>query len=213
MCHLCRRNSAWSRHACHDPGTPNGTQLAGGAIIGALGGLIGLGGAEFRLPLLIGVFRFAALRAVILNKAMSLLVGASALPFRASTVPFFRPSPTLPTGACRSVSRGQQTGNRRDEKVRIKRLRYAHPEALRVGCMLCASDENNFRAGPLHSHHPRQSNAIQFARSECHTCDKNADASAPESGWQRQRMAPNIFMAFDPCNHRRPMPYSKDGDL
>jgi uncharacterized membrane protein YfcA len=49
--------------------------------------LIGLGGAEFRLPLLIGVFEFAALQAVILNKAMSLVV-ASALPFRASTVPF-----------------------------------------------------------------------------------------------------------------------------
>lgn len=62
--------------------------FAGGAIIGALGGLIGLGGAEFRLPLLIGMFRFAALQAVILNKAMSLVVVASALPFRASTVPF-----------------------------------------------------------------------------------------------------------------------------
>jgi len=32
--------------------------LGGGAIIGALGGLIGLGGAEFRLPLLIGLFEF-----------------------------------------------------------------------------------------------------------------------------------------------------------
>jgi len=62
--------------------------FAGGAIIGALGGLIGLGGAEFRLPLLIGVFRFAALSAVILNKAMSLIVVASALPFRATTIPF-----------------------------------------------------------------------------------------------------------------------------
>jgi len=60
----------------------------GGGIIGALGGLIGLGGAEFRLPLLIGVFRFAALEAVILNKAMSLVVVISALPFRAKTVPF-----------------------------------------------------------------------------------------------------------------------------
>jgi uncharacterized protein len=57
-------------------------------VIGALGGLIGLGGAEFRLPLLIGAFRFAALQAVILNKAMSLVVVASALPFRAATVPF-----------------------------------------------------------------------------------------------------------------------------
>jgi uncharacterized protein len=62
--------------------------FAGGAVIGALGGLIGLGGAEFRLPLLIGAFRFAALQAVILNKAMSLVVVASALPFRASAVPF-----------------------------------------------------------------------------------------------------------------------------
>lgn len=62
--------------------------FAGGAVIGALGGLIGLGGAEFRLPLLIGLFRFGALEAVILNKAMSLVVVASALPFRARTVPF-----------------------------------------------------------------------------------------------------------------------------
>lgn len=62
--------------------------FAGGAGIGALGGLIGLGGAEFRLPLLIGAFRFVALEAVILNKAMSLVVVASALPFRATTVPW-----------------------------------------------------------------------------------------------------------------------------
>lgn len=62
--------------------------FGGGALIGALGGLIGLGGAEFRLPLLIGLFRFAALEAVILNKAMSLVVVATALPFRAGTVPF-----------------------------------------------------------------------------------------------------------------------------
>jgi uncharacterized membrane protein YfcA len=62
--------------------------FGGGAIFGTLGGLIGLGGAEFRLPLLIGLFRFAPLQAVILNKAMSLVVVASALPFRAETVPF-----------------------------------------------------------------------------------------------------------------------------
>jgi uncharacterized membrane protein YfcA len=61
--------------------------FGGGAIIGTLGGLVGLGGAEFRLPLLIGAFRFAALEAVILNKAMSLVVVASALPMRATAVP------------------------------------------------------------------------------------------------------------------------------
>ena len=57
-------------------------------LVGTLGGLIGLGGAEFRLPVLISFFRFAALEAVILNKAMSLVVVATALPFRAFTVPF-----------------------------------------------------------------------------------------------------------------------------
>jgi uncharacterized protein len=59
-----------------------------GTAIGTLGGLIGLGGAEFRLPLLIGLFKFRGLEAVILNKATSLIVIASALPFRARTVPF-----------------------------------------------------------------------------------------------------------------------------
>ncbi|MCP3400197.1 sulfite exporter TauE/SafE family protein [Bradyrhizobium sp. CCGB20] len=61
--------------------------FSSGATIGALGGLIGLGGAEFRLPLLISLFRFHGLEAVILNKAISLIVVASALPFRARTVP------------------------------------------------------------------------------------------------------------------------------
>lgn len=61
--------------------------LLAGAAVGALGGLIGLGGAEFRLPLLIGVFGFAALQAVILNKAMSLLVVITALPARLVVVP------------------------------------------------------------------------------------------------------------------------------
>lgn len=60
--------------------------FGGGAVIGTLGGLIGLGGAEFRLPLLIGAFRFAALEAVILNKAMSLVVVAAALLFRTRTI-------------------------------------------------------------------------------------------------------------------------------
>ena len=59
-----------------------------GAVIGTLGGLIGLGGAEFRLPLLIGVFGFAALQAVILNKAMSLIVVITALPVRLLSVPY-----------------------------------------------------------------------------------------------------------------------------
>ncbi|MEV4571423.1 sulfite exporter TauE/SafE family protein [Nonomuraea sp. NPDC049419] len=59
-----------------------------GAAVGVLGGMIGLGGAEFRLPLLIGLFGFAALAAVILNKAMSLIVVVTALPARLAVASF-----------------------------------------------------------------------------------------------------------------------------
>lgn len=57
-----------------------------GAIIGALGGLIGLGGAEFRLPVLISLFKFQPLHAVILNKIMSLVVVFFAFFFRLFSV-------------------------------------------------------------------------------------------------------------------------------
>jgi len=67
--------------------------LATGASVGLLGGMVGLGGAEFRLPLLIGVFGFVALQAVILNKAMSLLVVLVALPARLFAVPFSELAP------------------------------------------------------------------------------------------------------------------------
>ena len=59
-----------------------------GAVIGALGGLIGLGGADSGSPAYWRCFEFAPLEAIILNKAMSLVVVASALPSRARTVPW-----------------------------------------------------------------------------------------------------------------------------
>lgn len=62
--------------------------VAAGALVGLLGGLIGLGGAEFRLPLLMALFGFAALQAVIVNKAMSLVVVIAAIPARAFAVPW-----------------------------------------------------------------------------------------------------------------------------
>jgi uncharacterized protein len=59
-----------------------------GAPIGLLGGLIGLGGAEFRLPVLAGVFRYPARRAVALNLAISLITVVSALLIRGGTLSF-----------------------------------------------------------------------------------------------------------------------------
>jgi uncharacterized protein len=59
-----------------------------GAPIGLLGGLIGLGGAEFRLPVLAGVFGYAARRAVALNVAISLITVVSALVIRGGTLSF-----------------------------------------------------------------------------------------------------------------------------
>ena len=61
--------------------------VAVGGVGGTARGLTGLGGAEFRLPLLIGLFGFAALQAVILDKAMSLVVVLTALPARLFGVP------------------------------------------------------------------------------------------------------------------------------
>lgn len=65
----------------------NGKSFLSGGMIGALGGLIGLGGAEFRLPVLIGLFRLPTLEAVIFNKAMSLAVVAASFIFRMKTIP------------------------------------------------------------------------------------------------------------------------------
>lgn len=59
-----------------------------GALVGSLGGLIGLGGAEFRLPLLILLFGFATRSAVIINKVVSLGVVVGALIFRSKVIGF-----------------------------------------------------------------------------------------------------------------------------
>lgn len=63
-----------------------------GAPIGLLGGLIGLGGAEFRLPVLVEVFGYGARRAVALNLAISLITVASALLVRGGTL---SPAPVI----------------------------------------------------------------------------------------------------------------------
>lgn len=61
--------------------------LAGGSVA-TLGGLVGLGGAEFRLPILVGFFGFATLNAIIINKIVSLAVVIFSLFFRSHTIGF-----------------------------------------------------------------------------------------------------------------------------
>ncbi|AXV39473.1 sulfite exporter TauE/SafE family protein [Methanobacterium sp. BAmetb5] len=53
-----------------------------GAPIGCLGGLIGLGGAEYRLPFLLKTFNKPAKKAVALNMLVSLITVVSAIYFR-----------------------------------------------------------------------------------------------------------------------------------
>src|SRR5918911_1745537 len=74
-----------------------------GAPIGLLGGLIGLGGAEFRLPVLAGVFGYAARRAVALNLAISLVTVVSALIIRGGTPPLPPRGFLLPVAAAMIV--------------------------------------------------------------------------------------------------------------
>jgi uncharacterized membrane protein YfcA len=62
--------------------------LAWGGAIGTLGGLIGLGGAEFRLPVLLGLFALAAHAAVGLNLLMSLVTLATSARARFGTASF-----------------------------------------------------------------------------------------------------------------------------
>lgn len=53
-----------------------------GVLIGTLGGLIGLGGAEFRLPVLTGFFKFPVRAAIVINLTVSLVTVAFSLAFR-----------------------------------------------------------------------------------------------------------------------------------
>jgi len=53
-----------------------------GAAVGVLGGLLGLGGAEFRLPVFVGLFAFTLRRAIPLNLAVSFVAVIVAAPSR-----------------------------------------------------------------------------------------------------------------------------------
>lgn len=89
-----------------------------GAIVGCLGGLIGLGGAEFRLPLLVALFAYATREAIGLNVALSLVTVAFSLAFRIGGTgadalwPHAAAIVTLATGAIVGAFAGVAIGRR-----------------------------------------------------------------------------------------------------
>jgi uncharacterized membrane protein YfcA len=58
-----------------------------GLIVGVLGGLIGLGGGEFRLPVLVGYFKFTTLQGIVINLFVSLITVVFSFIFRSSSIP------------------------------------------------------------------------------------------------------------------------------
>jgi uncharacterized membrane protein YfcA len=64
--------------------------------IGMVGGLIGLGGAEFRLPVLVGPLGYSARKAVPLNLAISLVTLGVALAVRGRTITLNQLMPMIP---------------------------------------------------------------------------------------------------------------------
>lgn len=70
--------------------------VATGFVVGIAGGLIGLGGAELRLPYLVGVLLLAARAAVPVNLAISLITVLASLPIRLGSVEAAALMPWLP---------------------------------------------------------------------------------------------------------------------
>lgn len=68
---------------------------AWGVPVGLLGGLIGLGGGEFRIPVLMRRFGLSAREVIPLNAVISLATLASALAFRGGSLPFAPLAPNI----------------------------------------------------------------------------------------------------------------------
>ena len=107
-----------------------------GAPIGLLGGLIGLGGAEFRLPILRAAFHYPAHQAVALNLAVSLLrlLASLAIRLQVSNTALLEPMAIVIVGMSAAsmlgaylgaayatrISEGVQVGRRRERSLRAK---------------------------------------------------------------------------------------------
>ncbi len=121
-----------------------GVRLAGGAFvaavgIGILGGLIGLGGGEFRLPVLILWLGMAARAAVPVNLCVSLVTLAGALLARGGTVPLavMLPHLHLVVALAAGGILGATLGARQLARLSDRRLDAAVAALLAtIGCVL-----------------------------------------------------------------------------
>ncbi len=96
-----------------------------GAPIGLLGGLIGLGGAEFRLPFLKATFRFETRRAIALNLAISFvtLVASLALRLRSTSLDALAPLAPVIVAVAVGAMLGAYLGVGYAHRVSTARLR------------------------------------------------------------------------------------------
>jgi uncharacterized membrane protein YfcA len=101
-----------------------------GFVVGLAGGLVGLGGAELRLPYLAGTLRLPLRTAIPVNLAVSLITLLAALPTRlytlktASLVPYLYESSALAIGAVLGAYAGV-SGLRRLSPVTLTRAVFA----------------------------------------------------------------------------------------
>ena len=110
--------------------------FAWGAVIGTLGGLIGLGGAEFRLPVLIGFFRFRSLQAVIINLIISLVTVVFSLVFRTGLAHLDVLAPYAPIVL--NILAGSLIGSYIGTHL-ASRIREGALHLVIVACLICLS--------------------------------------------------------------------------
>ncbi|HLA40433.1 MAG TPA: sulfite exporter TauE/SafE family protein [Candidatus Glassbacteria bacterium] len=126
--------------------------FAAGAAVGVLGGLMGLGGAEFRLPLLVAFFGFGTLEAIILNLLVSLVTVLVSLFFRAGTVSFTEvlSNWTLILNLLAGTLAGAYSGARIAGKIREKWLNLSVMVLLAgLGVLLVSEPFVSFARNPL----------------------------------------------------------------
>jgi uncharacterized membrane protein YfcA len=121
-----------------------------GAPIGILGGLIGLGGAEFRLPVLKAVFNYSTRRAVALNLAVSFVTLVASLVVRLRMSPQGALLPLLPVvaGLITGSILGAYLGASYASRISIAQLdRWVFALLVGIGVLLVAEGSLPWQAG------------------------------------------------------------------